>query len=371
MRVVAIPFLDEDPSVVQRNLGIAASHPAVDQVWAVHKGRLPDVLAPGQKISFLEQERIGRYREGKGDAMNTALALAAQSDVERLHFYDADITNFDHGWIDGAERAAGLGYEVVRHTFPRAATDAMITWLITKPVLAMKYPGTVLPRIGQPLGGELALSRPAIEDLSSSPEVSARSDWGIDTLLTFTSVATGHSLFEHHVDDGKRHALYGSLAELRTMLIECFDAVASLPQIEIPPVAHAADAPTPAPEDLRQATGYSVESTMPLLTQPVSPAESHAAATLPGDLEEIHRLVSTNGSFNLLDEARWEQVLQHMVSAFQAADPGWEALLFRLWVGRVLHYTVNEASVGYDHALSYLMRTVESYEAHATDRPSE
>ncbi|NIV34953.1 MAG: hypothetical protein GWN58_37505, partial [Anaerolineae bacterium] len=59
-----------------------------------------------------------------------------------------------------------------------------------------------------------------IEDLASDPFVVARSDWGIDTVLTHATSTVGVSLFEHYVADGKRHSLYGSLEELRDMVVE-------------------------------------------------------------------------------------------------------------------------------------------------------
>ena len=50
--------------------------------------------------------------------------------------------------------------------FPRAATDAMITWMITRPALARLFPGTLLPRLDQPLGGEVLLTGRAVEALA-------------------------------------------------------------------------------------------------------------------------------------------------------------------------------------------------------------
>ena len=163
--LVVFPFKEEDTSVVASNLTVAARHERVTEVWAVAAaenaamGAVEAVAGDihGAHIEVFAQERIGSRRPGKGDGMNTAIARAAQSGFERVHFYDADITNFDRSWIDGAEAAADRGYAVVRHRFPRASTDAMITWMITRPLLAMLFPDTVLPRLGQPLGGELLL----------------------------------------------------------------------------------------------------------------------------------------------------------------------------------------------------------------------
>ena len=369
MRVVAIPFLAEDPALVGRNLAIAASHPAVDRVWGIagdpQSASHPELQS--KKVEIVPQARIGGLRPGKGDAMNTAIVLASEEGVDHLHFYDADITNFDHTWIDGAEAGVGAGYEIVRHRFPRAATDAMVTWMITKPFLAMKYPGTVLPGIGQPLGGELLLTSPAIESMVESPMVQGRSDWGIDTALTFTGVASGHSLYEHYVADGKRHSLYGSLADLRTMVTECFDVAALLPGIEIPEVAHLAEPTTDVPPDLRSQSGYSVEATLPLLTAAWGPGElEYVSGILPDDiLDPVLGMVET-GDYGFLDETTWHVVLTAIARPGRFdPTPMRDDLIFRLWVGRVLNYTTTHAVRGYEHALDYLQGTIDDYEAAA------
>jgi mannosylglycerate synthase len=363
VHVVAIPFLDEAPEVVAKNLEIAATHPSIDIVWGVTSEDVADRVGEISNVEIVQQRRLGSYRPGKGDAMNTALALARARGVDRLHFYDADITNFSREWISGAENAADAGFEVVRHSFPRAATDAMITWLITKPVMALKFPGTVLPRIGQPLGGELLLTAGAIETMANSDRVRSRSDWGIDTEITFHSVAAGHSLYEHHVSDGKRHALYGSLAELSDMLRECFDSVATLPRVAIPEADHFAEPATPVPADLRSQPGFSVEATRPMVSTEWAPLERESAAILPARIASlVERMVAT-GDYQFLDEEAWLHVLSVMIDNPPHGTSAHEALLFRLWVGRVLHYTEHHVSRGYDHALDYLASTIAEYEA--------
>lgn len=368
MSTAAIPFKDEDPDLVLANVAVAASNSRIDRVWAVgesdavSEGVAGIASSTGSSVEVIPDSRIGNLRPGKGDAMNTALQRAVADGVDRLHFYDADITNFDHGWIDGAEAAADLGYRAVRHTFPRAATDAMITWLVTKPMLAMKYPGTILPAIGQPLGGELLLVGDAIGAVASAPGVSTRSDWGIDTLLTHAMVDTGLSLYEHHVSRGKSHSLYGSLDELKTMLVECFDAALSLPDHRLPTIEHARDPETPAPETLRSQTGYSVEQTRPLLANPLAQGEAGLIASLPGALPaQVDRMMTT-GNVDYLDEHVWREILFVAREGFALGDPAWESLLFRLWTGRVLNYTDAQVSRGYDAALEYLAGTIQSYQ---------
>lgn len=377
MKVVAIPFKDEDFATVLANLEIAAANPSIDRVWGV--GSHPRIAAGaraigarhGKEVEILDERRIGRFRAGKGDAMNTALLRAADLGVTRLHFYDADITNFHSEWIDGAEKAADLGYEVVRHSFPRAATDAMITWFVTKPMLAINYPGTALPRIGQPLGGELLITGKAISTLAGSAEVLARSDWGIDTLFTFTTVRQGFSLYEHHVSDGKRHALYGSLAELRQMVVECFDAALGLGgDGDVPSIEHTAEEPAPVPEDLRVEVGYDTAATLPLLRSPYQPGELDLIESLPDSIAAHARDLVKTGDFSWLDADVWEQILLASQGRFQLDDVAWESLFFRLWAGRVLHYTTNEVVAGYDPALAYLATTISRYETNALGRLS-
>lgn len=364
--LVIIPFKDEGLSLLVANVAAAASHPSVDEVWAI----APDE-AGGRRLGqaldhplarIMVQERIGDRRPGKGDAMNTGLRRAAAEGWDRVHFYDADITNFGPEWIDGAERAADAGYEVVRHRFPRAATDAMITWMVTRPALAMIFPGTVLPRLGQPLGGEVLLTRPALEGMASDQLVRSRSDWGIDTVITYAGATLGSGLYEHLVADGKRHALYGSLAELRTMMLECLDAAVSLMGRPAPPpgVRHGADPDSPVPQDLKQVRGYDVTRTIDLLRAEWAPGERDLASRLPPPLDLL--LLEDRLAPDTLDADLWGEALRFLLAGFRLGDPAWEGLAFRLWVARVLGYTLVEAWRGYDHAMSYLEETIRQYE---------
>ena len=375
MSLAVFPFKSEEPSLVVSNLATAAAHSAIDEVWAV----APEVGgaeaavrtmakemsgAHAKPVEVIIQERVGTYRSGKGDAMNTALALAAGQGRHRVHFYDADITNFDASWIDGAEAAADRGFGVVRHRFPRAATDAMITWMITRPALARLFPGTFLPRLDQPLGGEVLLTRPAVESLAASDLVRSRSDWGIDTVLTYATSVMDIGFYEHHVADGKRHALYGSLDELREMLIECLDAAASLSGRPGPGsgARHATDPPAPVPEDLKQITAYDLEGTVRLLEAEWSPDEVDLAESLPPDLSGLLLDDPVRPRFELMDADRWHIAHGLLMESFALGDPAWESLAFRLWLTRVLSYTTNQAREGFDAAMAYLESTIRRYE---------
>lgn len=364
MSLVVFPFKDESVDVVATNLGTAVRHDRIDEVWAVaaaenaaasgiREAASEIEAAHGKPVRVFAQNRVGELRSGKGDGMNTAIALAAERDFDRIHFYDADITNFDESWIDGAESAADRGYGVVRHRFPRAATDAMITWMIARPGLAKLFPGTLLPRLGQPLGGELLLVKPAIDRLANDPFVIARSDWGIDIVITHATATSGLGVYEHNVTDGKRHALYGSLTDIREMILECLDAVASLKGRPSPPrdSVFAADPPADVPADLKETVGYDIVATQKAIADAPTPAELAVIESL--DLDGVP---------DEIDAGLWGALLDELLARFDLADDAWRSAVFRLWVIRVITYTINHVSRGYDHAMSHLEEMIRRYE---------
>ncbi len=361
MSLVVFPFKEENSSVVGANLSTAARHEVVDEVWAVAASegaamegvaRVAAEIGGGAPVSVFAQQRLGRYRSGKGDGMNTAIKLAAERGFARVHFYDADITNFDETWIDGAEAGADRGYGVVRHRFPRAATDAMITWMVTRPGLALLFPGTLLPRLGQPLGGELLLTAEVVEALAADEFVVARSDWGVDTVLTHATSVSGAGIYEHNARDGKRHALYGSLTDIREMLLECLDAVASLRGRSSPSGGFDADPPAPVPGDLKQTVAFDLATTRESIAEPPDGDESAILASLGLDPSRPLEI----------DGAAWSQIFPQLLDGFRLDDQGWRSAVFRLWVERVIHYTTHHVPLGYDGAMAYLEETIVAFE---------
>ncbi len=375
MSLVVFPFKDEPASLVANNIRTAARHRVVEEVWAVAADEdsiANSLLAATRAISdetstsieIVLQQRIGSLRPGKGDAMNTAIRRAAERGWERVHFYDADITNFDESWIDGAESGANKGFGVIRHRFPRASTDAMITWMITRPAMAIAFPGTFLPRLNQPLGGELLLTRPALLALADSPTVADRSDWGIDTLITYETSVLESGVYEHHVQDGKRHALYGSLDDIRTMSLECLDAVASLQGRPAPGprVPHGSDRPTRVPPDLKSTIAYDVEGSLRLLTSNWTPNEAELASGLPDNVGAPFLENRVIPNFAFMDADLWFETLAYLIDNFRLGNFAWESLAFRLWLSRVLAYTTGQALSGYSQAMRYLESTIGDYE---------
>ncbi|HEX6299541.1 MAG TPA: hypothetical protein VF148_03655 [Acidimicrobiia bacterium] len=361
MSLVVFPFKEEDLSVVATNLATAARHDRVDEVWAVaaeEDAAMGDVgniateieSAADCPIAVFPQHRLGVFRPGKGDGMNTAIARAAERGFDRVHFYDADITNFDESWIDGAEQAADRGFDVVRHRFPRAATDAMITWMVTRPGLAVLFPGTLLPRLGQPLGGELLMTGEVIEALAHDRFVVARSDWGIDTIITHATSTLGVGIYEHNAPDGKRHALYGALTDIREMIIECLDAVASLRGRRQPDSTFESDPPAQVPHDLKQTVAFDLDATRAAIAAPPDRDEAAILDAL-GVIEPLE-----------IDARRWLEILPALLANFRLAEPAWRSAAFRLWVERVIHYSTHQVPLGYDAAISYLEGTVTDFE---------
>lgn len=366
MSLVVFPFKEEDSDVVARNLTLAATHERATEVWAVGAAdnvatdRIAAVARDIQQhhstpIRVFAQARLGRFRPGKGDGMNTAIREAAERGFERVHFYDADITNFDHSWIDGAELPADRGFGVVRHRFPRAATDAMITWMITRPGLATIFPGTILPRLGQPLGGELLLTRPAVEALAGDPGVVERSDWGVDTLITHRTAALGLDIYEHNAPDGKRHALYGSLTDIEDMVLECLDAVRSLLNAHPPTGEFKADPAAEVPEDLKEVVGYNTSATRSEIDNAPDPSEL-----------VILQHLGVSGSEDI-DARAWMSVFPGLLADFQLHDPSWRKAAFRVWALRVLGYTENVVPLGYDTAIRHLEETIRDFETEADE----
>ncbi|KAJ7559507.1 hypothetical protein O6H91_04G088400 [Diphasiastrum complanatum] len=369
MSLVCFPFKEEDVSVVVRNIECAASHPSIagvlcvgfskGETWhAIESAKSAIEQSTGKSVILLQQRRIGTsLRGGKGDGMNTALVyFLDNTEYHRLHFYDADIVSFSASWISKAEKQADLDYDVVRHYFPRSSTDAMITWLVTKIGFALLWPNSILPAIEQPLGGELLVSRKAAEILIADQRVRDQSDWGIDTLYTFVMAQAGLRMAEVYVPEGKVHALYGGLQDLRTMLVECFAAIQSLRnEVIVTESRYRIENPRPVPEAVKQKIGYNIEKTLKLLKSNWSPRQKEL-------LQEYFDPALANGMLHAIDwpcwsfadEEAWISAYQKFLDHFEKGDFDWEELLFKIWVARVLNHTMKNVIRGYDAALGAL-----------------
>jgi mannosylglycerate synthase len=372
--LVVFPFKTEDPAVVVGNVEVAAGHPRTNQVLCVGfeenetysalSEALPGVAErTGKTVNLVTQTRIGSRRPGKGDGMNTALRyFVSDTDERRVHFYDSDITSFAADWITTAEEAADFDYGVVRHFFPRASTDAMITWLVTRTGFAIIWPRTELPWIEQPLGGELLFTREVATHLLADPRVQAQSDWGVDTLYTFSVVQAGFPLMEVYVRAGKAHRLYGRLTDLRTMLVECFAALQDLRDERVPDHSlHRVEYPDVVPHSIAEKLGYNIEPTMRLLSERWTPRQDELLEFFPTAVRDGMLANRRHATFEFMDETHWYDSFLVLLERFERGDRDWEELLFRLWATRVLNYTTTAAVRGYSYALRHLHGMVHRY----------
>ena len=365
-----IPVLNEDMEVVSANLHAAARHPRVHSVVAVTGDHEPTnrkvkeaLPLLGRNVRAVPQERLGNFRPGKGDAINTGLNLFLEDpSLERIHFYDADIKTFDGEWITKAENALDLDFQAVRHFYPRAATDAMITWMVTRLGFAILWPQSALPTIEQPLSGELAFSREAAAILAADRRVRDQSDWGVDTAITFATVAHGLSVYESYIAQGKDHALYSSLADIKVMMIECLGTLQRLrsgsPTLPDLP-RRTSEVPATVSEKIAQLVGFDVEATQRLLNDDWNSRQDILLADhFPKEIAISSQSWRDWPDTSWVDEETWVTTLSILLDRFVPDEQDWSDIAFRLWVGRVLHYTLRTAMKGHAFADAYLREMI-------------
>jgi mannosylglycerate synthase len=347
---------------VARTLLEAQSHPAVELALGIHGNNervtaaVEDSIKSVPAVRLIPQARIGALRPGKGDAINTGFRFFLdESRYERLHFYDADIKTFHRGWIERAESALDLGFDAVRHFYPRSPTDGMITWMVTKPGFGLLWPNSVLPRIQQPMAGEIAFSRSAAAVISGDRAVSAQSDWGIDTAITHRTVGHGLSIYETFAPEGKDHQLYGSLDELKTMFLECLHTLQRLRTVGPPMAARHEQEPTTATASpITERIAYDIEASRQILGRPRTADEQ---AILDRHFD---------GGEQGVDTRTWLRTLRVLLDHFQPASPDWHEVAYRLWIERVISHSDTIAEMTYEKAMMRLTAAVDDAVAFAS-----
>ena len=373
--LVVFPFKSEDVAVFKKNIREALSHPRIGSVLCVGyeenecykeiEKAIPELeRSSGKRVGLIVQERLGTKRPGKGDGMNTALKyFLEETGFSRLHFYDSDIETFSRDWITQAETPADDGYQVVRHYFPRASTDAMVTWMITKTGFSVLWPETELPFIEQPLGGELLFTREVAAKLYADERALRQSDWGIDTAYTWLMVASGFSMYETYVSIGKVHKLYKTLADLQDMAIECFSIIQQLKteKIDAARPLHRVERPGPVPDRVKEKTAYDIEGSLHLLMENWTDRQLELLSLFPKEVREGMAECQRKPRFVFMDADNWYESYKVLLEHFDSEDKDWRDLLFKLWIARVLNYTTKVALKGYDYALFYLYRMIEGF----------
>lgn len=377
MSLVCFPFKQEHLPTILRNIKIAAEHPDVSLVLlssACENSCHAQVSAAIDEVSesdnpypvpvvTIVQSRLGSLRPGKGDGMNSAMnyflsahelpELQLEQPLARLHFYDADIESFDADWITKAEAGMSDGYDLVRHYFARSSTDAQVTWQVTKVGFALLWPSSTLPLVQQPLGGELCFSRRVVQALMADARVVRQSDWGIDTLYTFVCAQNGFSVLEAYMPQGKMHALYNGLADLKTMLCECFGAVQSLrgEDVTVPPNVHCIEPAGPVSRLIAQKIGYDVQKTLKLLRENWTERQVELLGCFSEEVRGGMLSAREWPEYMFMSEEAWIGAYQVCLEKFELGDEDWREVLFKMWVCRVLNYTMRHVVRGYSVAL--------------------
>ena len=375
--MVCFPFKAENTQVFLRNIREALAHPRVGEVLGVGykknncfkeiEAKLSGVERKGKKIHLMVQKRWGKKRPGKGDGLNTALDyFVNHTSLDRIHFYDADIVTFSGQWIEKGEERLDEDYQVVRSFFPKLSTDGMITWNITRCGLAYNWPHTILPRVEQPLGGELVLKRKIAERLIKDPWVMNYSDWGIDTAYVLAFAKYQVPLYEAYIEEGKLHKLYGSLSDLYTMLIECFAVIQenSRMSINTENTLYKKDTVRKIPPSVQEKIAFDVERTIPLLKENWTEEEMELLSFFPSGIKKGMRSCRKDLDVRFMDPPTWYEVYAVLLEKFNQNKKAWRDLLFRLWIARVLNHTFYYASKGYEHA----MKSLEDMVSHFVQR---
>ncbi len=169
--------------------------------------------------------------KGKGDGMIVGLKKSFKEDPQNIVcFFDADISSLNYTWVDKVVNPiVNENIDMSRGYFDRARDDALITKLVTRPLIASFFPE--LARIRQPLGGELALSPELVKSLLEQPICSPPSGWGIDTWLLLNAHLLGYEIKEVFLGE-KIHNLK-HLMSLEKMAKECFAELARIAYLDL------------------------------------------------------------------------------------------------------------------------------------------
>ncbi len=325
-------------------------------------------LPKGEDVKLILQKRIGAKREGKGDGMNTAIDyFIKETNFKYLHFYDSDISTFNAGWIERAQRKIDEGYEVVRCYYPRVYTDAMVTWNITKCGFAYIWPDTILSKIEQPLGGEIAIKRIVARKLTKDKMVRNSSDWSIDTAYTTSFCKHKFSLYEIYIPEGKFHRFYGKLSQLKTMVLECFQILKEnqFVRIDTKRIKYGEDPLGKIPKIYKEKTAFDIKGTISEFRKGWNKEEKELLDLFPKRVKEGVLKCQKKIDFEFMDPENWYYAFEVFLKYFNENEEKWKNFLFHLWVARVLNHTLKFASEGYNQAMRSLTGMIKYFKGRA------
>ncbi|MGH9109290.1 MAG: glucosyl-3-phosphoglycerate synthase [Acidimicrobiales bacterium] len=222
---VCVPARDEETTVAgvvdavrRSHLGVAGGSGLVDEVLVVDDGSA-DSTADVASAAGARVVRLARSG-GKGTAMGAGLA-AAEGDF--LVYLDADVENTTGSFVSGllGPLLAEDDVALVKAFYERPLGGApsgggRVTELTARPVIELLFPE--LAAVRQPLAGETAAPRWALEKLDLEPGYGVELGLLIDVAVRFgvPSIA--------QVDLGTRAHRNRSLDELRPQAVEVLRA---------------------------------------------------------------------------------------------------------------------------------------------------
>lgn len=149
------------------------------------------------------------------------------------------------------------------------------------------------------------------------------------------------------------HALYDGLRDLKTMLVECFDAIQSMKDVRVVGNSmHHVQAGEAVPTDVRQKIGYNIEKSLLLLGENWSEEQERMLELFPSKVVEGMQSARKFPTWSFMDEKTWVECYKVLLEHFNKDDEHWCELLFKMWVARVLNYTMRHVLRGYDVAMS-------------------
>ncbi|MHB8378513.1 MAG: glucosyl-3-phosphoglycerate synthase [Acidimicrobiales bacterium] len=169
-------------------------------------------------------------RSGKGAAMSVGVASTT---AEILVFLDADVTNTTADYVarliqpllerPATQLVKGF-YERPLHNMPTGG--GRVNELTARPILSLLFPG--LGEIRQPLAGETAARRGALEAITLEP------DYGVEIalLIDMAQLFGVHALAQ--VDLGIRRHRNRPLEDLRPMAVEVLRAALERYKVDVP-----------------------------------------------------------------------------------------------------------------------------------------
>jgi glucosyl-3-phosphoglycerate synthase len=167
---------------------------------------------------------------GKGAAMNAGVAATS---AQILVFLDADVLNTTADYVarlvqpllerPATQLVKGF-YERPLHNMPTGG--GRVNELTARPILSLLYPG--LGEIRQPLAGETAVRRGALEAIALEPDYSVE----IAMLIDMAQLFGVHALAQ--VDLGIRRHRNRPLEDLRPMAVEVLRAALERYKFDVP-----------------------------------------------------------------------------------------------------------------------------------------